>query len=147
MKDNTYVEHSESTIKSLQKIKTFLEEQGFKLPKDFDKNIVEAAKKFNGSRLPQISAIENILKCCEYWKRYCINDEEYNKLVCAECYNMARIQCSVISTHVDIKSYIGNFCKVHEELLPECTTTVASVARCSLFEGMGAAEKSFSPLH
>ena len=144
-KDKDIIVERKSTRESLQQIKTYLEQNDLRVPKEFDEKIIEAAKKFNGGRLPPIPAIANLLKCCQYWKRYCTSEGEFVKLVCEECYSMARIQCSVISTHFDTTSFIGNSCKVKEENLPECTTTVASYARSVLYEGMGASEKVFTP--
>ena len=131
----------------MKEIKTFLSSYGIRLPEEFDSKIANEAERFNGGRLPGIPAIENLLRCCEYWKEYCVTREDFEKLVCQQCYKMARIQCSVINTHMDSPGFVGKQCGVQEELLPECTTTVASAARCSLFKGMGAAEKVFSPLH
>ena len=138
----------EATRQSLEQIKQFLEQAGIKLPNDFDKKIMEESRRFFGGRLPSIIAFYNVIACCNYWKAFCETEEEYYKLVCDECYAMSRIGCSVISTHKDLNSYIGKICRVKgDELLPECTTTVASAARCSLFKGMGAAEKVLPPLH
>ena len=130
----------------LEAIKSFLTAEGFELPKSFDRKMTEAAEKFCGGKLPKVAAIANVIKACQYWKPYCESRDDFNKLVINECYKMARIQCSVISTHVEATSFIGNFCKVKGNLLPECTTTVANSTRTVVYEGMGAAEKLLTPL-
>lgn len=133
--------------KTLEAIKNFLGKNEIQIPEDFDQKIVESAKKFNEGKLPKITAIENILKACNYWKKYCVTEEDYYDLVCTECYNMARIQCSVIGSQENQKSYIGNYCQVYKELLPECTSTVANYSRAFLYEGLGSGQRVFAPLH
>ena len=129
--------------KTLEKIKNFLEEKGIVILEGFDEDIIEASRKFNNGRLPTIKAIENVLMICNYWKRYCISEEDFYMLVCKKCYEMARIQCAVISSLEEQQSSIHFYCNVKKEQLPECTTTVANYARAFVYEGMGGVQKVF----
>lgn len=130
--------------KSLEEIKTLLCQNGIRLPEEFDERMKEASKKLFNGRLPVMAAFENLLRACQYWKPYCVTEEDYNDLVCNACYRMAEINCSVYSTHKDLSSYVGKVCNVQN--LPDCTTTVAAPRRAFVYEGMGCAERVFSPL-
>ena len=129
--------------KNLEAIKNFLNENGIQLLKNFDKDIVDAARKFNNGRLPSEKAIENVLKICKYWKKYCVSEEDFHMLVCKKCYEMARIQCAVISSLEEQQSSIHLYCKVQKEQLPEFTTTVANHVRAFVYEGMGSIQRNF----
>lgn len=130
-------------VKTLEEIKNFLIEKGIELPENFDKDIVTAARKFNNGKLPSVKAIENVLKICNYWKKYCVSEKDFQKLVCEKCYEMSRIQCAVISSLEEQQSTISKYCQVHKELLPEFTTTTANYVRAFVYEGMGSIQRVF----
>ena len=64
-KDKDIIVERKSTRESLQQIKAYLEEKNLRVPKEFDEKIIEAAKRFNGGRLPPMPAIANLFKCCQ----------------------------------------------------------------------------------
>ena len=129
--------------KSLEAIKNYLNENGIVVLENFDKEIITAARKFNNGKLPSVTAIENVLKICKYWKKYCVSEEDYHMLVCKKCYEMARIQCAVISSLEEQQSSINLYCQVKKEQLPEFTTNVANHVRAFVYEGMGSIQRVF----
>ena len=130
-----------SSKETAKKVKDYLESEGIKSSENFLEELVKSSEKYNLGILPEIEAFKNVLKCCQYWKEYCRNEEEYSKLVCSGCISMARIRASVISTISENKSFIGKACVLSSKQLPECVTTVAGGRKAIIYEGLSTLER------
>lgn len=130
-----------SSKETAKKVKDLLDSEGIKSSEDFLEELIKSSEKYNLGILPEIEAFKNVLKCCQYWKEYCRNEEEYSKLVCSGCISMARIRASVISTISENKSFIGKACVLSSKQLPECVTTVAGVRKAIIYDGLSTLER------
>ena len=132
-------------VKSLEgKIVQMLQEEGIIIPERFEEKLLDNAMEHYGGELPPVRAIRAVIHICNYWKKYCTDENEFSKLVCANIYSMARIHAAVIySNDPQGKGYILNSCKIKEELqLPSHILTVATLGGSALIqERHGAALK------
>ena len=112
---------------AMEKIIQTLLKEGIDIPDDFEEKLEENANRYYAGKLPRERLVQNALKAASFWEEYCADESEYSKLVCEAIYSMASINAVAISSIQELKSYIGNFCKIKENAkLPANATTIAS---------------------
>lgn len=123
-----------------------LREEGIILPPDFIDKLIANTMKYYGGVAPSIKSIRAVLKICRYWKKYCIDENEFSKLVCQKVYSMARLHgAAITSDRNDETCYLGKLCILRPgTILPQHTTTSATYGGNSIIqEGFGGAFLEF----
>ena len=86
----------------VKNLKDYLEIQGIIVQPDFEEKILANAEEFyKGKCFPTYKSFDGVMKMCRFWKRYCADENEFSKLVCAKISSMVRIHAASISSNCE----------------------------------------------
>lgn len=115
-------------VQNSNKIMEILRQEHIIIPPDFAENLIMNAQRYYEGKLPPKKSIYAVIKMCNYWKTFCMNDEEFSKLVCAKIYSMVRLHGAVVTSNSqDDTCYVGRICALRKDVeLPELLTISAT---------------------
>lgn len=142
---NNPVKRDERAKEKFSLMKNFLKEFEVPTTKEWENTL---KKEINEKAYPALSksVVKSVIEICEYWKPYLASEEDFYELVREKILSMYCIQTAVISSHPELKSFVGRKCGLNEKPLPYCVTIWVKKSGTKIIrDGFGSLEKIYVP--